>query len=104
MFFSVSSIPLVVTNQVEGIGYITAHLQQKSPFYFHFTYCGRFHQSTAPVLRCFFKAFYYLFRDTVDNCILDFTPRILYKFSWLPAFWELFLEALTPLLLTLHVA
>ena len=52
----------------------------------------------------FFKLFIILFRDTVDNCILDFTPRMLYKFSWLPAFWELFLEALTSLLLTLHVA
>ena len=52
----------------------------------------------------FWKLFIILFRDTVDNCILDFTPRMLYKFSWLPAFWELFLEALTSLLLTLHVA
>ena len=68
--------------------------------------CGRFHQSTAPALRCFFflQLFVILFRDTVDNCILDFTPRMLYKFSWLPAFWELFLEALTSFLLTLHVA
>ena len=68
--------------------------------------CGRFHHSTAPALRCFFfkQLFVILFRDTVDNCTLDFTPRMLYKFSWLPAFWELFLEALTPLLLTLHVA
>ena len=49
--------------------------------------CGKFHQSTAPVLRWFFflQLFVILFRDTVDNCILDFTPRILYKFSWLPA-------------------
>ena len=52
----------------------------------------------------FFKLFIILFRDTVNNCILDFTPRMLYKFSWLSAFWELFLEALTSLLLTLHVA
>ena len=52
----------------------------------------------------FFKLFIILFRDTVDNCILDFTPRMLYKFSWLSAFWELFLEALTSLLLTLHAA
>ena len=52
----------------------------------------------------FLQLFVILFRDTVDNCILDFTPRMLYKFSCLPAFWELFLEALTPLLLTLHVA
>ena len=52
----------------------------------------------------FLQLFVILFRDTVYNCILDFTPRMLYKFSWLPAFWELFLEALTSLLLTLHVA
>ena len=52
----------------------------------------------------FLKLFVIWFRDTVDHCILDFTPRMLYKFSWLPAFWELFLEALTSLLLTLHVA
>ena len=67
--------------------------------------CGKFHQSTAPVLRWFFflQLFVILFRDTVYNCILDFTPRMLYKFSWLPAFWELFLEALTSLLLTLHL-
>ena len=52
----------------------------------------------------FLKLFVILFRDTVYNCILDFTPRMLYKFSWLPAFWELFLEALKSLLLTLHVA
>ena len=55
-------------------------------------------------LKILFIAFVILFRDTVDNCILDFTRRMLYKFSWLPAFWELFLEALAPLLLTLHVA
>ena len=68
--------------------------------------CGKFNQSTSPVLRCFFflKLFVIWFRDTVDYCILDFTPRMLYKFSWLPAFWELFLEALTSLLLALHVA
>ena len=52
----------------------------------------------------FLQLFVILFRDTVNNCILDFTPRMLYTFSWLPAFWELFLEALTSLLLTLHVA
>ena len=51
----------------------------------------------------FLQLFVILFRDTVYNCILDFTPRMLYKFSWLPAFWELFLEALTSLLLTLHL-
>ena len=136
VFFSVSPIPLAVTKQVEGVGYMAAHLQQKSSFYFQKTpthtrtvwatsegksqgiisiqqfseknikyqinfICGRFHQTSAPVLRCFFfKLFVFWFRDTVDNCILDFTPRMLYKFSWLPAFWELFLEALTPLLLT----
>ena len=55
-------------------------------------------------LKIFFIAFCYLVRDIIDNCILDFTPRMLYKFSGLPAFWELFLEALTSLLLTLHVA
>ena len=139
VFFSVSPIPLAVTKQVEGVRYMAAYLQQKSPFYFqknshthsysvshvrgsitrhisiqqfseknrkyqiNFIF-GKFHQSTAPVLRCLFlKLFAILFRDTVDNCILDFTPRMLYKFSWLPAFWELFLEALTSLLLTLHV-
>ena len=52
----------------------------------------------------FLKLFVIWLRDTVDNCILDFTPRMLYKFSWLSAFWELFLEALTSLLLTLHAA
>ena len=51
----------------------------------------------------FLQLFVILFRDTVYNCILDFTPRMLYRFSWLPAFWELFLEALTSLLLTLHL-
>ena len=88
VFFSVSPISLAVTKQVEGVGYMTAHLQQKSPFYFqknshthsysvshvrgsiirHISIqqfsektriCGKFHQSTAPVLRCFFKAFCY---------------------------------------------
>ena len=34
VFFSVSPIPLAVTKQVEGVGYMAAHLQQKSPFYF----------------------------------------------------------------------
>ena len=52
----------------------------------------------------FFKLFVILFRDTVDNCILEFTSRMLYKFLWLPAFWELFLAALTSFLLTLLVA
>ena len=62
------------------------------------------------VYSTYFKTFFFLqlfvilFRDTVDNCILDFTPRMLYKFSWLPAFWELFQEALTSFLLMLHVA
>ena len=51
----------------------------------------------------FFKLFVILFRDTVDNCILDLTLRMPYKFLWLPAFWKLFLEALTSLLLTLHL-
>ena len=37
VFFCVSPIPLVVTNQVEGVGYAAAHLQQKSPFYFQKT-------------------------------------------------------------------
>ena len=60
--------------------------------------------STCFKMFIFSKLFVFLFRDTVDNCILDFTPRILYKFSCLPAFWELFLEELTSLLLTLHVA
>ena len=92
-------------------GSITRHIsiqqfsEKNSKYQINFI-CGRLHQSTAPDLRCFFfkQLFVILFRDTVDNCILDFTPRILYKFSWLPAFWELFLEALTSLLLTLHVA
>ena len=35
--FSVSPIPLAVTKQVEGVGYMAAHLQQKSPFYFQKT-------------------------------------------------------------------
>ena len=90
VFFSLCPIPLAVTKQVEGVGYMAAHLQQKSPFYFqklphtliqceprqrHISIqqfsektrknqinfiCGRFHQSTAPVLRCFyFTAFCY---------------------------------------------
>ena len=63
--------------------------------------CGKF--STCFKMFFFLQLFVILFRDTVYNCILDFTPRMLYKFSWLPAFWELFLEALTSLLLTLHL-
>ena len=92
-------------------GSITRHISiqqfsEKNRKYQIIFICGRLHQSTAPALRCFFfsKLFVFLFRDTVDNCILDFTPRMLYKFSCLPAFWELFLEELTSLLLTLHVA
>ena len=138
--FSVSPIPFAVTKQVEGVGHMAAHLQQKSPFYFQklphtliqceprqrvnhkaYQYSAVFgekqkvsdqlHLRKVPsVYSTCFKVFFFLqlfvilFRDTVDNCILDFTPRMLYKFSWLPAFWELFLEALTSLLLTLHVA
>ena len=35
--FSVSPISLAVTKQVEGVGYMAARLQQKSPFYFQKT-------------------------------------------------------------------
>ena len=37
VFFCFSPIPLAVTKQVEGVGYMAAHLQQKSPFYFQKT-------------------------------------------------------------------
>ena len=133
--FSVSPIPLAVTKQVEGVGYMAAHLRQKSPFYFQNTpththtewatsegqsqgisVSSSFRTKTGRIRSTssaegsislqhlfkdvFLKLFIILFRDTVDNCIFDFTPRMLYKFSWLLAFWELFLEALTSLLLT----
>ena len=70
-----------VNNQDPPQGIFFQQFSEKNRKYTTNFICERFHQSTKPILRCFLKLFIILFRDTVDNCILDFTSRMLYKFS-----------------------